>query len=149
MLLLDAGCLAVDESALFSRLKPTVAAYTVQALKARRQALCTLAQQHLSSKQFVVPSDRILDEGAQTVMRLLSGAGIVIPHFLTSLEYRHPEWEISLCSQGSVYHNEFLTVPIADLLWKEGFEILMQRMRIILLHWANTVHAENLAWPTG
>jgi len=121
MLLLNAGCLAVDETAIFSRLKPPLAAVAVQALKARRQVLCALAQQHLSPDQFVVPADRILDEDARTLIRLLSLAGIAIPHFLISLEYDVPHWDVSLSSPGSVYHNEFLTVSIADLLWKEGF----------------------------
>jgi len=121
MLLLNAGCLAIDESAVFSGLNPPSAALAVQALKARRQVLCTLARLHLLPHQFVVPTDRILDEGAGELMQSLRLAGITIPQFLISLKYPGPAWNVFLCSPGSVYHNEFLTVSIADLLWKEGF----------------------------
>jgi len=121
MLLLNAGCLAIDESAVFSGLDPPSAAVAVQGLKARRQVLCALAQQHLLPDQFVVPTDRILDEGAGKLMHSLRLAGITIPHFIISLEGPFVESEVSLCSPGSVYHNEFLTASIADLLWKERF----------------------------
>lgn len=124
-LLINAGCLAIDESAIFSRLDPAMTDLAIQVLKARRQYLCVLAQQHLSKEQFAPPPpDKVLDEGTSELFQLLTQSGVVVPRFFAPLKYYYnirPGEEVTLSSRGSVYHNRFLTASIADRFWKEGF----------------------------
>ncbi|KAF2194451.1 hypothetical protein K469DRAFT_686485 [Zopfia rhizophila CBS 207.26] len=54
VLLLNAGCLALDGSVIWFRLDLSLHAPVVQALKARRQALCALVQ---APDLFIIPTD--------------------------------------------------------------------------------------------
>lgn len=122
-LLLSAGCLAIDERRMMWSWNEETIMVKMQALKARRYALCNLAQVYLLPDLFFIPLDRVLDEGANTVVCSLRQGRITIPQWLSNgSRLRTEDRGInSLDFMMSVYHHPALTAEAAEALWYESF----------------------------
>lgn len=114
-LLIDAGCLLVDEHRVSFGKGRLLDEVLVRALKTRRQALLAFAKTHLSPSSSMTPIDCVLDEGIESVVSSLLQKGIKIPEWLST-----KEWAVA-SRYKSIYFNETITSEAAGLLWSEGF----------------------------
>ncbi|KAF2234609.1 hypothetical protein EV356DRAFT_146990 [Viridothelium virens] len=129
MLLLDGGCLAVDERNLNWRnllslhqgdnASQAIKA-TIEVLVVRRRALHTYAQVHFSQ------SSTVFDEGpirngasVSRILKALHTARVALPKWISI--YPVSEENFPLLTNESVYHNSSLTVEASELLWQKGF----------------------------
>ena len=118
-----------------------IPSFLLSALQQRRRKLFELAKHTLPAEVWAdldVPTDRLLDERAAEIQRVLVDADIEIPKSISVPQTRE-----------TVYHSRTLTVKQADQLWDAGFRDIDSRDefgRTPLMRFVNSKSLELVQW---
>ena len=148
-LLLDAGSalswpgrVTSEETLLNSLPYPnTIPSFVLSALQVRRRKLFELAKHTLPAEVWAdldVPTDRLLDERAAEIQRVLVDADIEIPKSISVPQTRE-----------TVYHGSIYNVKQADQLWNAGFRDIDSQDefgRTPLMEFVNIDELELVQW---